>query len=228
MKNKLILLVLLISTACFSIAARDGSKKISILGDSYSTYVGHVTPADNNCWYGKPDLQKVNDAHRVEDTWWYQLIEEQGLQLDHNNSYSGATICNTGYNQADFSDRSFITRLTNLGAPDIILIFGGTNDSWAKVPIGEFQYADWNKEQLYSFRPAFGYLLSRLKEVYPNAIIYNITNTELSREVAESMDTICNHYQVKNIKLTYIDKQSGHPSINGMKQICKQVSAGMK
>ena len=49
------------------------------------------------------------------------------------NSYSGSTICNTGYRDEDYSDRSFINRTTLLGNPDIILICGGTNDSWANA-----------------------------------------------------------------------------------------------
>ena len=44
--------------------------------------------------------------------------------------------------------------MDNLGDPDIILVFGGTNDSWAGSPIGEYVWADWTDEQLYSFRPA--------------------------------------------------------------------------
>lgn len=47
------------------------------------------------------------------------------------NSYYGATICYTGYRDEDYTDRSFITRSSLLGNPDIILICGATNDNWA-------------------------------------------------------------------------------------------------
>lgn len=49
--------------------------------------------------------------------------------MKRNNSYSGSTVCHTGYQKADYSDRSFATRMDNLGNPDVLLVFGGTNDS---------------------------------------------------------------------------------------------------
>jgi len=44
-------------------------------------------------------------------TWWWQLIKDGGYLLEKNESYSGATICYTGYNDEDYSPRSFITRI---------------------------------------------------------------------------------------------------------------------
>lgn len=112
---------------------------------------------------------------------------------------------------------------TTSGTPDIILVFGGTNDSWAGAPIGAYQYDGWTKADLYSFRPAFCYLLASLKQLYPAARIYNITNSELSEEVTDSMDEICRHYGIENIRLHDIDKQWGHPSVQGMQSIDAQV-----
>ena len=34
---------------------------------------------------------------------------------------------------------------------------------------------------------------------------------------------ICRYYGIQNIRLHDIDKQWGHPSVAGMKQICEQV-----
>src|SRR5574344_1656725 len=49
---------------------------------------------------------------------------------------------------------SLNTRMNNLGdCPDIIFIFGATNDSWANSPIGDYKYADWTRQDMYSFRP---------------------------------------------------------------------------
>ena len=161
----------------------------------------------------------------VEPTWWHLLTSDPAYTLERNNSYSGSTICHTGYRKEDFSDRSFITRVHNLGQPDIILVFVGTNDSWAKSPIGDYQHFGWTKADLMAFRPAFCYLLHQLRELYPGVRIVNITNTLLSAEVTESMAEVCRHYQVENILLHDIDKQAGHPSIQGMQSICQQVKA---
>lgn len=218
--NKYLIQLLVLFSLSSGIFAQD---KVSILGDSYSTFYGYVLPDTNLCWYGVPGEKKENDVRHVEETWWHQFIKEHGYKLERNNSYSGATICNTGYDKADFSDRSFVTRMSDLGNPDILFIFGGTNDSWAGSPIGDYKYADWSKTELYSFRPAFCYLLDSLVKHYPNARIYVITNSELSQDITDSINKICHHYRVTNIRLHDIEKQWGHPSVEGMKSICEQV-----
>lgn len=224
--NRKSLFLLLIVSLTFT-SGIFAQKKVSILGDSYSTFHGYVIPDSNLCWYGVPGEKKENDVTKVEETWWYRFINDRDLQLERNNSYSGSTICNTGYEKADYSDRSFITRMDNLGDPDIILVFGGTNDSWAGAPIGDYKYEGWTKADLYNFRPAFCRLLDYLTRQYPQAKIYNIANTELSDYVTNSMDEVCRHYGITNIRLHDIDKQWGHPSVRGMKSISEQVAQGM-
>lgn len=216
-----LLTLLLILIACQSGTAQ---KNFSVLGDSYSTFEGEVTPKWNDIWYSGNTLTNFgNDVTCVEQTWWHKLASTPEYVLDVNNSWSGSTICNTGYNSADYSDRSFITRVHNLGNPDVILIFGGTNDSWAGAPIGQYKYDDWTESDLYSFRPAFAFLLHQLKTLYPNATIINILNTELTPEINGSVDEICLHYGIDNLRLNNIAKQSGHPSAEGMQSIYEQV-----
>ena len=104
-----------------------------------------------------------------------------------------------------------------LSNPDIILICGGTNDSWANVPIGNYQYSNWKRADLYCFRPALATLLSDLRQRHPNVDIYFILNSELKEEINESVKKICKTYQVPVIALHGIDKKNGHPSIKGMR-----------
>ena len=199
-------------------------KSVSILGDSYSTFEGFVEPASNELWYfatPDPDLTDVDD---VKQTWWHRFISENGYKLEQNNSYSGATICTTGYNGDDYTPRAFITRMDNLGSPDIILIFGATNDSWANSPVGEFAWSGWTKEQLKSFRPALAYMLSHVKERYPNTEIFYIINDGLKPEISSSITEACTHYGIPFVQLHGIDKTAGHPNKKGMQQIAEQVS----
>lgn len=196
--------------------------KISILGDSYSTYEGYVSPNTNEIWYAD-SMSYKNDVHDVKQTWWWILTEEMGFELEKNNSYSGATICNTGYNGRDFTHRSFVTRMKDIGNPDILLIFGGTNDCWAGAPIGQFQYEKWSDKDLYKFRPAFAYMLDFLKKHHPKMRIINICNSDLKGAYNPSMADICKHYQIENVQLHDIDKQHSHPSIAGMKEIAEQI-----
>ena len=206
------------------------AKSVSILGDSYSTFQGYLQPDSNAVWYwDSPDAQNT-DVHSVRETWWHQFIKKNGYRLCMNNSFSGSTICNSGYKRgnpdfADYTDRSFVTRMTHLGCPDMIFIFGGTNDAWAGSPIGEYKYDGWTKEDLFSFRPALAKMLSFMIDRYLNVEIYFILNDGLQAEINESVKTICAHYQIPCVELNGIDKINGHPSVKGMNQICEQVEA---
>ena len=54
-------------------------KKISILGDSISTFSGYI-PSGNAAWYPRGEITSVKD------TWWYQLIQQQEATLGINES----------------------------------------------------------------------------------------------------------------------------------------------
>lgn len=222
-KNVLLFLVLFF----VSLTSCSQTKTISILGDSYSTFEGYLSPKNNAVWYFEHYNAKQTDVEDVTQTWWHLLITQQGWQLCMNNSFSGSTICNTGYNREDYTDRSFVSRMDNLGCPDIIFIFGATNDSWAHSPVGEFKYDDITREDLWSFRPAMARMLGWMKKRYINTPIYFILNDGLSADVTSSCKTICEHYGVKCIALKDIDKKAGHPSVKGMQQIAEQVAANL-
>jgi len=196
--------------------------RISILGDSYSTYQNYI-PEGNEVWYFEPFDSKRTDVRNVRQTWWWQVIHDGGYLLEKNESYSGATICYTGYRDEDYSARSFITRLPRLGSPDILLIFGNTNDSWCGAKIGEYQYDNFKRADLYTYRPALAKLLLDAQSRYPNVRIYFIQNSELRKEIVESTEVICKHYGIPIIQLKDIEKQAGHPNIKGMKAISQQV-----
>lgn len=201
---------------------------VSILGDSYSTFEGCVQPDTNLVWY-HAEPRPSTDVTAPGQTWWGLLTAgDSPYEIEVNNSYSGSTICHTGYRGEDYSDRSFVTRMNNLGSPDIILVFGATNDSWAGAPIGEYVYSDWTADDLYSFRPALACLLDGLCSGHPDAKIYFILNTDLKPEINESVATICPRYGVDIITLSDIDKMSGHPSIKGMEAIARQVATGLR
>lgn len=196
---------------------------VSILGDSYSTYEGYI-PEGNAIWYYDAEPQRERtDVDDVTQTWWWQFIKEGGYKLGVNDSYSGATICYKGYRGEDYEDRSFITRLPRLGSPDLILIFGGTNDSWAGAPAGEFKYDGQTNADLHTFRPAMALLLERTAKRYPTAQVLFIVNDGLREEITQSIAEICTRYGVAYVMLRDIDKKAGHPTQKGMRQIKEQV-----
>lgn len=196
--------------------------RVSVLGDSYSTFQGYI-PEGNEAWYYTPVDTSRTDVDNVTQTWWWQVINQAGCLIEKNDSYSGATVSYHGYDNQDYSARSFITRLPRLGSPDMIFIFGGTNDDWAGAELGEYQYDHFTQADFYTYRPALAYLLQQAKERYPNVKILFIINSELRIEIVESTKVICSHYSIPYIELKDIDKKLNHPTVKGMKAIAQQV-----
>ncbi len=193
-------------------------------------------PFWNAIWYfseKNPARQAENDVINVDQTWWSRVISDMGYRLERNNSFSGATICYTGYKDwkgvhMDFSDRSFITRAADLGHPDLILVCGGTNDSWCGAEVGNYKWKKWNNEDLYFFRPAMAKMCSELKTLYPKANVLFILNSELREEINDSVHKICKHYKIECVDLHDIDKQAGHPSQAGMASFASQVEDALR
>ena len=210
-----------------SLGACAQKPSISILGDSYSTFEGYVSPSTNEMWYYEESGDRT-DVDDVSQTWWWLVAKQGGFRLCVNNSYSGSTIGYRGYDGNDYTERSFLSRMDNIGNPDIILIFGATNDSWAGEPVGEYKYEGWKKGDFYTFRPAMAYMLNHVTLRYPNVKVYFILNSELRDDITESCKTICQHYNVPCVTLHDIHKINGHPSKKGMEAIAKQVLEAMK
>lgn len=204
-------------------------KTVSILGDSYSTFEGFVDPATNEMWYYAKVNENNTDVDNVRKTWWHKFITDNGYRLEKNNSYSGSTISYTGYQGNDYSARSFLSRMDNLGSPDMILIFGATNDSWAGAPIGDF---NWDKNpadgNFRAFRPALQQMLSHMKDRYPNTEIIYLINDGLKPEITSSIIEACKRFEIPYLELHDIDKTAGHPNTRGMAQIASQLTDFLK
>lgn len=204
-------------------------KNVLILGDSYSTFKGYI-PENYEAYYS--ETGEKSDLRNVEDTWWYSLITETHSNLVHNNSWSGSTICYTGYGNYDCSKtNSFIFRLNQLiengffkeNEINTVFIFGGTNDCWANSPLGDFKYSDWSHEDLYKFLPAICYLINRIKEVAPKTNVYFLINPYLRKEIIDGIVSVCEYYSVKYIKFKSLEVADGHPTIKGMQEIKNQI-----
>lgn len=203
---------------------------VLIFGDSYSTFEGYI-PEGYEAYYSKVarDGQGVDD---VTLTWWHKLITQTESKLIMNNSWSGSTVGFTGYNNADTSKTSsFICRAEALIAEgffekeeiDTVIVFGGTNDSWALAPVGELKFDGILREDLYSVLPSFCYLFGRLGAIRSLKRIIAVINTELDPKIAQGVESACEHYGITCVALKNIDKIYGHPTSLGMEQIGKQI-----
>lgn len=129
-------------------------KKISVLGDSISTFKG-ITLDDPNTFYGRVMMEK-GGFRGVEDTWWMRVIAALGAVFERDNAFAGSCVADGFGLGRGMSSRP---RTGALGDPDAILIFGGAND--VGFGVSEAQ-----------FREAYTLMLSRLRENYPRAAIF--------------------------------------------------------
>lgn len=136
--------------------------KVSILGDSISTYIG-FNPRGYAVYY-KDDKAYDNEINSVDDTWWKQVIDGLGGELCVNNSYSGSLVTGAFAPSACSAERC--SNLHDETAPDIILIYMGTNDRGFEMNLGENCPDD-----TMGFYGAYRTMLKRIKNNYPMAKI---------------------------------------------------------
>lgn len=220
MKTLKHLLTLMVVATMLSSCVKDPDPAIrfSILGDSYSAYEGYVDPLSNDVW----PLYDTIGVTEVGQMWWRQLADSTGWQVEKNNSFSGSLISNMNYANY-FGPHSFLHRMDDLGNPDVIFIFGGTNDVWDQVPLGDFVFENWTEEQLCTFRPAVACLFSRLKSRYPKAKLFFMLDLSLDEGYVAAVHRIAQCYDVECIDLYYVEKDWAHPTIAGQTIIARQV-----
>lgn len=196
--------------------------KVAILGDSMSTFQNYIKNGDI---YYYP--YSGNDVTDVSHTWWYKVIDSLGANLLINDSSSGSAVSLT----PSYSDNehAFVNRMkTNLGQnnitgvkPDMIFIFGGTNDG--NAPSGDYIYSDWTDDDLKNFAPAFAYMIDYLMKWNPFAKIYVITQHYLDTRRKDIISTVCEHYGISNIVTSSYSATNGHPNIAGMTTIANDI-----
>lgn len=185
-------------------------KKLSILGDSISTYLGisnntaYNTTIGNNAVYYNETNHKLLDS--VTDTWWMQAIDKLGMSLCVNNSWSGSCVSDREGSDASIAYRSRCTQLhNNTGStavnPDIIAIYMGTNDikgitsqamlknkGGSAYPMGATMNADGTASVTFNFSTVTGkvntssYVPGSILEAYA-LMVYRTLNKYQNAEV---------------------------------------------
>lgn len=228
-------------------------KVVSIMGDSISTFKDYIPIVDGHNLTHRT-YYPVGDITDVTKTWWYMLVDELGAKLGVNESWSGSYVGNstdawwnygvsgnidTAGNTSSGSGNDFgikscmasLTRIENLssnGTPDLILIYGGTNDIWSGasrlstlgssyiVP-GTFDSTkestsiDLSTVKWSSFADAFEAMITRIQYYYPTATIvvlfpfYSDSNNSYSFKkldaFIEVQRNICDYYGINYIDL---------------------------
>lgn len=230
-----VLALLLMLTALGGCSKRDKAYlgNVLILGDSFSTFAGHI-PEGYKSWYSAEN--KYAGVDTVEHTWWHLLMTETKSNLLLNSSYSGSTVCNTTYGGKDSSAYSFVTRADELIADgffkenkvDTVIIYGGLNDCWAAVPRGEPLYEGFTDADLYSFYPALSYLLNAIGKASPDTRILVIIEAQLDGSMKDGIGEVAAHYGAQTIAMPSMDLQGSHPSAEGMRTIADTIVAALR
>ena len=101
-------------------------KKLSILGDSVSTYKDVSNDKNANCTI-ENNAYFYRPIFELSDTYWARLMENTGMTLCVNNSWSGGNLSGRG-DATSGVNRARSLAHSNGDKPDIIIVFMGIND----------------------------------------------------------------------------------------------------
>lgn len=147
-------------------------KKLSIMGDSLSTFDGWIPP-EYVVFYPRD-----GELSSVEETWWMGLLSDTGMELCSNASSSGSTCVgdSTAIDNPKYGCSGYrIQGLTGDHGeyPDIILVYMGTNDLLITAPLGDNDGTRSVEEGMITdFSDAYCLILDKLSSTYPSAQIF--------------------------------------------------------
>ena len=214
-------------------------KKISILGDSISTFSG-FNPEGYQVFYD-PFTQRNLGVHSVNDTWWKKVLHYLDAGLCVNASYSGRRVSgSTAF--AGCSLESIRDLSTKKDTPQIILIWLGINDWGFKVPVNRTGIA---RED--SFDRAYRRMLSRIRNMFPKSRIVCGTLMEtcirgssqqgVSLAMVESYNTVIRQFNddrhifvadLGKAEMKYETEDGIHPTGRGHGEIARAWITAMK
>ena len=153
-------------------------KKVSILGDSISTFTGTM-PADYNVYY-----PEKGDIPNSSQTWWGQLLTNTGMVLCRNASSANTNVTGNSLALDGSAPGCSIRRVMDLrgtdgSSPDVIIIYMGINDFARSRTLGSFRSPGVQTEgEVMVFTDAYELMLQKIKALYPAASIYCCTLLE--------------------------------------------------
>lgn len=149
-------------------------KKLSLLGDSISSYAGTI-PAGNDVYY-TGNNSGVSDPTQM---WWSVLCRKTGMVPCVINGWSGSAVTqltdSAHINKVPMSDVSRCQALhTDSANPDVILIAGGVNDySYAKQASQKPGTWDGTTAPVNgsSFDETYAVMIKNIQTAYPEAVV---------------------------------------------------------
>ena len=219
--------------------------KLSVIGDSISTYDGYSNNANyNSTIYKNSKFYPQVYLSDVKDTWWMKTADTLGMNILVNNSWSGSKVLDSTEAKSGYGTRSDNLYNDISGdTPDIIAIYLGINDYIHTTnqvdgfyPTGEL--SNFNSEDIIvnngyitptNFVEAYAIMLSKIKSNYKDANIYCFTLPPNGRTAASDPDyailkeynniikTLASFYGINIVELYSDDaiNESNYSSITG-------------
>lgn len=157
---------------------------IGIIGDSISTFSGWI-PSGYATHYPKDNVTTVDM------TWWYKVAIALGLNPStqvSNCSWSGSKVTGNSASTSSASAACSTRRITDIAnfrlggnAPDVVLCYISCNDWGSSVALGDWTIDDGRPQDstnVETASDAYALMLYKLKEHYPSATIFCLTNME--------------------------------------------------
>lgn len=152
------------------------NKKLSLLGDSISTYIGYIPSGQTYEYNG--NNQGVSS---VNDTWWMKLINALDMVLLVNNSWSGTCVTNIR-DSVKGNDSNAVIRSELLGNnPDVIIFYMGINDFCFEAELGDYEGLTPVPSDMTKFSSAYAMALDKMMAKYPEAEIWCATLPQCER-----------------------------------------------
>ena len=185
-----------------AVKAHYAGKKLSILGDSISTFDGVSNNTDYNSTIGSNAIYYPNLNKNVYDytyTYWGRLLTDLDMELCVNNSWSGSHVyVDPSHNKLKTGDNGRPAQLHRDGSqrmdPDLIVFYMGTNDLIHHAPFGDLYEILQNNSDptarkaamdtwvngltagnYTTFEQAYALALKTMRQSYPNAEIVCLT-----------------------------------------------------
>ena len=207
-------------------------KRLSILGDSISTYQGASNNASaNSTTINNPYYYRA--PFPIEKTYWRQVMSSFVLSLCVNNSWSGGNLSGRD-DKSSGVNRARELSCDDGTSPDIIIVFMGINDLGRNVSADTFA-ADYERT------------LTVIKERHPKAKVccVNLPNRdiftkrkteEFNERIADAVLALGNNFFIADLfhsrlcgDFYYMNTTDGlHPDEDGMKIIAEVVGMAIR
>lgn len=209
------------------------NKKLSILGDSISTYEGYSNDYINSNSTTGNNIVFYYDSlflNNVNATWWMQAINRTKLKLLVNNSSAGDAVTWKGPTRAKQLHNNIKGHEEK---PDIIAVYIGINDIKDGISLNDFKikYQEMVNNIRLSYEDAEIFLFTHIPYTCYNVARSIISPEELElfnnviRDIANNVKkcNIVDLYSDSEIKIdnykTYMGDQGLHPNALGMDKI---------